>query len=522
MLWSLIRILIFVVAIAAVIFGVEYLSMHGEGVRIAVANTEFTLGPVQLLIACVVLVCLVWLAIRLAGLALATLHFLAGDETAISRYFARNKERKGFEALSEGLTALAAGDGDEAVAHARKAERLLHRPDLTNLITAQAAEMSGDRARATETYKQLLHDDKTRFVGIRGLMNQKLAEGDTETALKLAEKAFVLKPRHGQVSDTLLSLQAKHANWNGARKTLGAKLKYGAIPRDLHKRRDAVLAVSEAQHRLAAGDAEGARDEAIEAYRLSPTLVPAATAAARAYIDLGKPRNAAKTLKAAWAQEPHPDLAAAFAEIKPNESPQERTTRFRELIRQKPDHPESRMLEAELHLAAEDFPAARKALGQLVETHPNARTLTLMAAIERGEGADDSTVKAWLAKALTAPRGAQWVCTNCDNVQHHWTAICNRCDAFDTLAWLEVQGDERLSGGPAGMLPLIVGAIEDNRAQMPAEDIEDDSQPETVDAERPEKVEEEPTEADADVKRPLDAMPEPAWDDSERDNTARR
>ncbi|PJN92361.1 hypothetical protein CNY89_30355, partial [Amaricoccus sp. HAR-UPW-R2A-40] len=37
-----------------------------------------------------------------------------------------------------------------------------------------------------------------------------------------------------------------------------------------------------------------------------------------------------------------------------------------------------------LALADEDFPAARKALGDLAETQPTARSLAIMAALERG------------------------------------------------------------------------------------------------------------------------------------------
>ena len=44
------------------------------------------------------------------------------------------------------------------------------------------------------------------------------------------------------------------------------------------------------------------------------------------------------------------------------------------------------MLSAELHIAGRDFPSARQALGDMAEPHPTARVLTLMAAIERGEG----------------------------------------------------------------------------------------------------------------------------------------
>lgn len=462
MLVSLIKFLLFVAIVAGLVYGVEFLLAEGEGLRIAIANTEFTLGPVQTVIAAVLLLVTVWIILRLLGLLVAVLRFLAGDETAITRYFARNRERRGFKALSEAFTALAAGEGSEAMTKAGKAERLLRRPDLTNLIRAQAAEMSGDRVRATEAYKNLLTDDRTRFVGVRGLMKQKLAEGDTATALKLAEKAFVLKPRHSENSDALLQLQAQSANWKGARKTLRAKLKYGTVPKDLHKRRDAVLALADAQARIAAGNIELANDEAIEAVRLSPTLVPAAAMAARSYVAMGKPRNAAKVIKTAWANEPHPDLAAAFAEIAPNETPAERIRRFGNLAKLKPAHPETKMLMAELEIAAENFPAARKALGDLAETMPTARTLTLMAAIERGEGADDTTVKAWLAKALTASRGPQWVCDNCGHVHAAWAPICENCDAVDTLSWKEATAGGAVSEGAAmAMLPLIVGALED-------------------------------------------------------------
>jgi HemY protein len=329
--------------------------------------------------------------------------------------------------------------------------------------------MTGDTVSARSAYKKLLDDERTRFVAVRGLMKQKLAEGDTDTALKLAEKAFVLKPRNAETSDTLLQLQARHQNWKGARKTLGAKLKYGDIPRDLHRRRDAVLALADAEARYAAGDDDQARDEAVEAARLAPELVPAAAMAARAYVAMGKPKNAARAIKTAWAKNPHPDLAAAFAEIVPGETPDARIKRFGDLFRLKPDHPETRLLNAELEIAAEHFPAARKALGDLAETRPDARALTLMAAIERGEGSDDSTVKAWLAKALTASRGPQWICDKCGHVHASWSALCDNCEAFDTLSWREAPSSDVMAGASAAMLPLIVGAVED-KSDAPADE----------------------------------------------------
>jgi HemY protein len=461
MLWSLMKIILFVVLVAAATMGATYLMELEGGVRIAAAGYEINLTPLYAVILLIVLVLLVWLALWLFALLVAVLKFINGDETALSRYFTRNRERKGYQALSEGMLALAAGEGRLAMAKASKAERYLNKPELTNLLTAQAAEMTGDRRKAEEVYKRLLKNDATRFVGVRGIMKQKLADGDTTTALKLAEKALDLRPKHEETQDLLLRLQASAHDWAGARRTLGAKLKYGSLPRDVHKRRDAVLALSEAKEILTEGNDITAREAAIEANKLSPDLIPAAAFAARGYIEQGNAKYATRVIKKAWAAQPHPDLAAAFAAIVPDETPAARLKRFKPLIAQHPDHVESRLLLAELHIANEDFPEARRALGDMVDKAPDARILTVMAAIARGEGASDVVVKGWLARALTAPRGPQWVCENCHNIHAEWVPICNNCNSFDTLAWTAPPADATAPAAGSEMLPLIVGSVED-------------------------------------------------------------
>ena len=473
MLWSIIKIVGFIALVAAATFGAAHLiEMDGE-IRIALGGQEFNLTPIKAVIALILLVGAIWLLLKLFSLLVATLKFINGDETALSRYFDRSRQEKGYRALSEGMMALASGEGSLAMSKANKAEKYLRKPELTNLITAQAAEMSGDSAKAEKTYKKLLKDDRTRFVGVRGLMKQKLQAGDTDMALKLAERAFALKPRHEEVQDTLLRLQAEQEDWKGARDTLNAKLKYGTLPRDVHKRRDAVLALSEARDVLDEGKSIEAREAAIEANRLSPDLIPAAVLAARSYIDQGSKRNAARVVKKAWKVHPHPDLAAAFAEIEPNETPAQRLKRFGKLLSMHPDHRESRLLEAELHLAAEDFPAARRALGDLVETDPDARVLTIMAAVERGEGSSDAVVKGWLARALSAPRGPQWVCDSCQHIHPQWVPSCENCHFFDTLTWKTPPASNMTTSTGIEMLPLIVGALEDTSEAEPPEAFDD-------------------------------------------------
>jgi HemY protein len=476
MLWSLLKVVLFVFIIAALAYGAGILMDTGGGVQITVAGWELTLGPLQVVIVSVLLLAALWVLMKLVGLVVSILRFLNGDETAISRYFDRNRERKGYQAISDALLALASGDPRMAMARAQKAEQYLARPELTTLLVAQSAEAAGDTKRAGDAYKILLANESTRFVGVRGLLKQKLAEGDTDTALKLAEKAFAMKPRHPETQDILLKLQAEHADWKGARQTLGAKLKAGALPRDVYKRRDAVLALQEAKTVFDDTASIEAREAAIEANRMSPDLIPAAAMAARGLVAKGDKKGASRVLKKAWVVQPHPDIAAAFAEIEPDESPNARLKRFKLLTDAQPGHEQTRLLLAELHVTAEDFPAARKDLGDIVTTHPTQRSLAIMAAIARGTGEDDAVVRGWLTRALTAPRGPQWCCDKCQAIHAQWHPICDNCGGFDTLSWREGQETTGPSATGTELLPLIVGAPTPPPTPAPSPNVADDAE----------------------------------------------
>lgn len=457
MIWLLVKIALFLAVVAGLTFGAAQLSDSGEFVRIVALNTELNLGALQAVILLGLFVVAIWIVLKVVGFVVAFLRFVTGDETAISRYFDRNRERKGYQALAEGMLAVASGEAKLALSKASRAERYLRRPELTNLLTAQAAVMNGDARKAELVYRRMLSDPRTRFVGVQGLLSQKLAEGDTDTAVKLAQKAFSLNPKNLEVQNTLFKLQTEAGDWKGARDVLLAKMRQGELPRDVHKRRDAVLALQEARAILDNGASVDAQEAAIAANKASPDLIPAAAMAAKAHADKGDVKAATRVLQKAWEAQPHPDLAGVFASLVADETPQARLKRFEKLLSLRPDHEETRLLRAELCIAVEDFPAARRALGDLPSSQPTSRVLTLMAAIERGEGAEDGVVRGYLARALSAPRGKQWCCDKCQNIQAQWGPVCDNCGGFDTLSWREPTGGAMPLPNGAEMLPLIVG-----------------------------------------------------------------
>jgi HemY protein len=80
-----------------------------------------------------------------------------------------------------------------------------------------------------------------------------------------------------------------------------------------------------------------------------------------------------------------------------------------------------------------------------------------MAAIERGQGESDEVVRGWLARALGASRGPQWICGKCNHVHAAWAPVCENCGAFDTLDWRAPAHAEDARLADSAMLPLIIG-----------------------------------------------------------------
>ncbi len=276
MLWSLLKVVVFLAIAVALAFGAAWILEKPGEVSIAFAGREFALTPIGFVISLALFLVAALIVLKIIGFLGAVVRFLLGDETAISRYFSRSRERRGFDALSDGMVALAEGDPRLATRKAAKAEKLLRRPDVTRLVSAQAAELSGDQRKAQDYYKSMLENDRTRFVGVKGLMHQKLEAGETDTALELAKKAFALRPQNPALLRTLFELQSSRADWSGARKTLNASMTARMLPRDVGTRRDAVLSLADARAAFAEGNATRGAEAALQANKLAPTLVPAA------------------------------------------------------------------------------------------------------------------------------------------------------------------------------------------------------------------------------------------------------
>src|SRR3954471_13050992 len=169
----------------------------------------------------------------LLGVALWLIYrWIMGAPGALLEGWGESRRRRGYRELTQGLAAVAAGDGVEAQRHARKAEQLLAEPPLTLLLSAQAAQLNGDRDGANRAFKAMLDDEEMAFVGLRGLIAQSLRDGNQQQALDYARRAFALRPQTPWVVHSLFDMEAQTGEWKAAQETLESGVRRKVVSSD--------------------------------------------------------------------------------------------------------------------------------------------------------------------------------------------------------------------------------------------------------------------------------------------------
>jgi HemY protein len=345
------------------------------------------------------------------------------------------RRRKGYRALSQGMVAVAAGDSGEAQKLARQAERLLDEPALTLLLSAQAAQLAGDREAARRYFNEMLEDEELAFLGLRGLLMQALRDGDPAKALGYAERAFALRPDTPWVVRTLFDMQARAGKWLDAQKTLQSGLKSRLVDAERGRALDALLLVERSRAAERSGSDMDAMENAKAAFGLAPERVPVAYRYAELLLKRDEARKATKAIEKTWAVAPHPDLAQLYLSALGEKDPVKRVQALTRLTAANPDELESRIALARECLEANLWGEARRHLTAAGGKRPVVRVCRLMADLEEAEFADGEKVRHWLARAADAPGDRQWRCTACGAVNERWQAVCDSCGAFGTLQW---------------------------------------------------------------------------------------
>jgi len=378
--------------------------------------------------------------------------FLTRAPGQITGAYRERRSRKGYMALTTGMVAVAAGDGEESRRQVQKADGLLGEPPLTLLLKAQSAQLNGDELAAERFFTAMLTEPEMEFLGLRGLLNQAVKRGDDAKALELARRAQALKPKSEWLAQTLFDLEARAGTWVAAGGALKHVGKLTSASKGQYRHREAVVALGESLDAEKKGDPVKALKLVEKAVSLDTSLTAAALRLGELYLSRGNSSKAQGVVEKAWALMPQPDLAALYFRACKADSGLKKVTAAQKLLLLKPGAPEGHIVLAEAALEAQLWGQARTHLGAAMEAgYQTRKVYTLMAELEDQDRGDKDQVRHWLAHAATATDDAAWVCGDCGHVDVNWSPHCPKCRAFDKMSWTTPQGISDISAAYKSM-----------------------------------------------------------------------
>jgi HemY protein len=384
------------------------------------------------------------IAFAFAGLALFAIAVVFADRMwrffrSLPRWLregrTEGRTRRGFRAVVRGMDAAAAGNVKEAEYQARRAAEMLDTSSLPLVLSARVAEISGRDDEVRETYSRLSKRKETAQLGLRGLIELARAEGDTEKALSLAERARSLDPDGQWVAGVLFDLQVRSRKWRAAEATLKRRVKRSWVSEEEGNRRAAVLLLAESDEQEAAGRLGAALKLTRRAHSLDSSAPQATVRMASLLVRRGREGKAEKVVEEAWAANPHPALVRSYADIRPDEEPLSRVRRFEKLLGLRPGQPVVHLSLAAAAMDAQLWAIARRHLGIAEGMERSATLFRLYAELERKEHGDEVAAERWLARAAEESVFAPWVCAECGARAREFMALCPTCGSFDKMTY---------------------------------------------------------------------------------------
>ncbi len=425
----MIRILVFAILVLALGFGFSWLAdrpgeltLLWEG-RIVEMSLLAAAGFTVALVAAV-LVCW-WL---LSG--------LWNSPHTINRYFRARKRDRGYQALSTGLIAAGAGNSLLAAKMAARSRGLISadQEPLIHLLEAQTALIEGKHDDARRKFELMADDPETRELGLRGLYLEAKRLGADEAARQYAEQAAEKAPYLPWAAQAALDYRSQAGLWNDAIRLLDQQRVAHVFPKAEAERKKAVLLTARAAAALEA-DPKTARQDALAALKLAPSLAPAALIAAKSYFREDNVRKASSVLEQAWKQAPSSEIATTYLRARSGDSALDRLKRAERLEALKPNNIESLLAVARAALDTKDFSRARQKAEAAARMDARESVFLLLADIEEAETGDQGRIRHWLGQALRAPRDPAWVADGF--VSETWlpvSPVSGRLDAFEWKA----------------------------------------------------------------------------------------
>jgi len=418
----MIRVVLYLILVGAIAYGVALLAdrpgdvvVTWQGLRI---ETSLLVLGAAILVAVIVL-----------SFVFGFIRWIVRSPIVLARLLRNRRGVRAYEAISHGLIAVGAGDVAAAQRFTAEVQRLAPGEPLALLLSAQAAQLAGDRDAAERAFRTMAAQPDTKALGLHGLFIEAQRRNDAGSARAYAEEAARIAPSLGWAGTAVLEARCRDGDWAGALNLLEQQRRM--LDKATYRRQPAVLLTARALA-VEDSDRDAAKEFVLEANKLAPDLVPAAALAGRLLAEGGHLRKANRIIDSAWRANPHPELAQAYAELRSGESARDKLKRIEAGARRVQGHIEGALAVARAALDAQEFAKARSELAPYLD-RPTWRVCVLMAKLERTERNDEGRAREWMARALNAPPDPQWTADG--YVSDRWLPVSPISGRIDAFVW---------------------------------------------------------------------------------------
>ncbi len=359
------------------------------------------------------------------------------------------RRTNGERALGLGLVALAAGDSRSAQKQARKAEKLLGRGLLPDLLAAQAAHLAGDKNAARRYFAQLSKHKDTAYYGLIGIMNLQFQNNDPEKSRAAAQKALEIQPDSAVALTHIFWREVEEKNWHNAVNILGRLIPQLAnLPEQKHLFRSREIGLCY----LLAREVSEVRDKTNwleRALKLDQSHIAVRVALARLYQKSESTKQMIKIIERGFILKPHQDyidlLRDAFSD-----NIGKFIAHLTKLARQSEQKIDANRLVIAASLDEDILPPATSLLSEIPQDQMTNEDYLLAAELAEKQ-IDPVGAKTALQDAARAPRGKTWRCSTCSTLTAQYEPICPKCHDVGMIDWTD---ESRESIEPISKLKL--------------------------------------------------------------------
>lgn len=420
------------------IIGIFLVSYPGD-VKFEWLGYSITL-PIGLFITC---------SLVIFGLFFLTIHIWKWLWNLPSNYIKNLQKKRSQRAnnlLLDGLSAIAAGQNQEAKEIIEVACELLPDNPLAQFIAAQASYTTGDEEVAIKQYTAMLKDKRTSFLGLKGLILQAKNKEDYRLTQEYISKAIQLRPDSPWIQDEYLSSTiylAQKGIFPKSEKNKATKY----ITKQRWARHQAIIYWFKLQNKQYINSNEKEKLH-LKIFELAPDWTLNVQNLVEHYLNNHAYSKAQKVLLDAFKLHPHRALGALWDSVFHEMEPIDRYRTMEKLTVNQENHPESLVSLAISAMKAQLWGQAKEHLERLLSYGYTRTSCNLMAELmELHHPEHFDLAREWWQRASQISADYEWQCNNCHSSFANWQPICSHCKGIDQIYWQQTVAPQRLVSG---------------------------------------------------------------------------